>query len=225
MTHPKIMKIATWNLERPKMNGKKTPAIIEFLKGINADNFILTETETFIDLGDEYFVRHSEKDKQEYFREGERRVSIFSKYPITNTLDTFRADTSLCVSLDTPKGELIIYGTVIGNRGNKGYNFKEDLEEQLLDFNRHSFEKNFCIAGDFNISFSDSYYTIAESREKLLTTFDNLGMEILTKKLPENIDHIVLTNTFYGTTKPKIETWNEAKNLSDHKGVWIEIID
>jgi hypothetical protein len=50
-------------------------------------------------------------------------------------------------------------------------------------------------------------------------------MEILTKKLPENIDHIVLTNTFCGMKKPKIETWNETKNLSDHKGIWIEIID
>jgi hypothetical protein len=117
------MKIATWNLERPKINGKKTPAIIEALKEINADIFILTETETFIDLGDEYFVRHSEKDKQEYFGEGERRVSIFSKYPITKELETFRADTSLCVSMETPKGELIIYGTVIGNRGNKGYEY------------------------------------------------------------------------------------------------------
>ncbi len=33
------MKIETWNLERPKINGKKTPAIIEALKKINADIF------------------------------------------------------------------------------------------------------------------------------------------------------------------------------------------
>jgi exonuclease III len=225
MTLCNNMKIATWNLERPKINGKKTIAIIDILKKINADIFVLTETETFINLGDEYFVRHSEKDKQDYFGEGERRVSIFSKYPITNELKTFRADTSLCVSLETPKGELIIYGTVIGNRGNKGYNFKEDLEEQILDFNRLSIDKNFCVAGDFNISFSDSYYTIKESREELQTTFENLGLKNITEDLPENIDHIVLTGTFCGTTKPKIETWNEEKNLSDHKGILIEIID
>jgi len=219
------MKIATWNLERPTINGKKTFAIIETLREINADIFVLTETDTFIEIGNEYSVRHSEKDKQEYFREGERRVSIFSKYPIIQELETFRADTSLCVSLDTPKGELIIYGTVIGNRGNKGYNFKEDLEEQLLDFNKLSVDKTFCVAGDFNISFSDSYYTVKESRDKLKTTFENINLEILTTDLLENIDHIVLTKKFVGTSKQKIGSWNEDKKLSDHKGVWIELID
>jgi len=219
------MKIATWNLERPKINGKKSSAIIENLKEINADVFVLTETDTFIEIGNEYSVQHSDKDKQDYFGEGERRVSIFSKYPILKILETFRADTSLCVSLDTPKGELIIYGTVIGNRGNKGHNFKEDLEEQLLDFSKLSVDKNFCIAGDFNISFSDSYYTIKKSRDKLKTTFENIGLEILTTDLPENIDHIVLTKKFIGTSKSKKGCWNKDKKLSDHKGVWIELID
>ena len=169
------MKIATWNLQRPTKNGKKTTDIIEVLKKINADIIVLTESDIFIELGNDYFVRHTEKDKQEYFRDGERRVSVFSKFPIIKELETFRADTSLCVRLETPKGDLVVYGTVIGNRGNKGYNFKEDLEAQLLDFNRLSVGENFCVAGDFNISFSDSYYTIKESREKLKTIFENLG--------------------------------------------------
>jgi len=219
------MRIATWNLERPTINGKKTSTIVETLKEINADIFVLTETDEFIEIGSEYFVRHSEKDKQDYFREGERRVSIFSKYPIIKELETFRADTSLCVALETPKGELFIYGTVIGNWGNKGYNFKEDLEAQLLDFNRLSIDKNFCVAGDFNISFSDSYYTVKESRAKLKTTFENLGLKILTENLLENVDHIVLPGNFYDGSKLKMGSWNEIKNLSDHKGVWIEIID
>ena len=219
------MKIATWNLERPTKNGKKTPRILEELKKINADFLVLTETNTFIELGEDYYVTHSTKDSQDYFKEGERRVSVFSKYPITEDFESFRADTSVCVNLDTPKGGLIIYGTVIGNRGNKGFNFKEDLESQLLDFERLSINKNFCIAGDFNISFSDSYYTIKESRDKLKTIFQKLGFEILTEKLEENIDHIVLTKTFRSQSELKIGIWNEDKNLSDHKGVWIEIED
>jgi len=52
------MKIATWNLERPTINGKKTFAIIETLREINADIFVLTETDTFIEIGNEYSVRH-----------------------------------------------------------------------------------------------------------------------------------------------------------------------
>ena len=219
------MKIATWNLERPTKNGRKKPWILEELKKINADILVLTETNTFIELGEEYFVKHSTKDTQDYFKEGERRVSVFSKYPIIEEFETFRADTSVSVSLQTPKGELIIYGTVIGNRGNKGFNFKEDLESQLVDFERLSINKNFCIAGDFNISFSDSYYTIKESRDKLKTAFQKIGLEILTEKLEKNIDHIVLTRAFKGKSEPKIGIWNEDKNLSDHKGVWIEIED
>jgi len=218
------MKIATWNLQRPTINGKKTPAIVEALKEINADIFVLTETNAFIEIGNEYYIRHSEKDKLEYFRQGEIRVSIFSKYPIIKEFETFRADTSLCVSVDTLKGALIIYGTVIGNRGNKGYNFKEDLEAQLLDFNRISIDKNFCVAGDFNISFSDSYYTIKKSREKIEKTFEDLDMEILTLDLPENIDHIVLQKSFKKASQLKMGSWNETKSLSDHKGVWIEIL-
>ena len=217
------MKIATWNVERPRKNGKKTPEILKELKIINADIFVLTETDTCIDLGDEYFVAHTEKDTQDYFREGERRVSIFSKYPILNQLETFRADTSLCLNLDTPKGELIVYGTVIGNRGNRGFNFKEDLDAQLLDFERLSINKNICIVGDFNISFSDSYYTIKESRDKLKITFDNLDLEILTESILKNIDHIVLSKKFKGKSIPKIDIWNNPKVLSDHKGVLVEI--
>ena len=217
------MKIATWNVERPTKNGKKTPEILKELKIINADILVLTETDIFIDLGKEYFVAHTEKDTQNYFRAGERRVSIFSKYPIINELKTFRADTSLCVNLYTPKGALIVYGTVIGNRGNKGFNFKEDLEAQLLDFNKLSTNNNFCIAGDFNISFCDSYYTIKESRDKLKTAFDNLDLEILTENILENIDHIVLSKSFKEKSLASIDIWNNPKVLSDHKGVLVEI--
>jgi exonuclease III len=220
------MKIATWNLERPTLNGKKTAAIIETLNKLNADVIVLTETNVFIDLGNEYIVKHTEKDSLSYFKDEERRVSIYSKFPIAKQIETFRADTSLCLVLETPKGLLTIYGTVIGNRGNRGYNFKEDLEMQLLDFKKIGLNKNFCVLGDFNISFCDNYYTVKESREKLKNTFNDLQMEILTENLPENIDHIALSKAFIGQSKIKVCWWNNPKEqqaLSDHKGVWGKI--
>ena len=44
------MKIATWNLERLRKNGKKTEEIIRILKTLNADILVLTEINDFIDL-------------------------------------------------------------------------------------------------------------------------------------------------------------------------------
>ena len=55
------MKIATWNLERININGQKTNGIIEYLKNLNADILILTETNECIDLGEQYKVFHTEK--------------------------------------------------------------------------------------------------------------------------------------------------------------------
>jgi len=48
------LKIATWNLERPKTVSRKNAAILEKLKEVNADILILTETNSCIDLGPEY---------------------------------------------------------------------------------------------------------------------------------------------------------------------------
>lgn len=48
---PKSMKIATWNLDRPRRGGwKKNPIIQEQIDEINADIWILTETNRVINI-------------------------------------------------------------------------------------------------------------------------------------------------------------------------------
>jgi len=147
------MKIATWNLERPSKNGHKTPAILQYLYKLNADILVLTETNEFIDLGNEYEFFHTDNFFGPFYKQGDKQVSVFSKYPITSQIPTFRADTSLCVNINTPLGELIVYGTIIGNLRNRGNQFKLDLEKQLLDFESIGKTKNLCVIGDLNISF------------------------------------------------------------------------
>ena len=221
------MKIATWNLERPTKNGHKTPAILQYLHQINADIVVLTETNDCIDLGKEYEHFHTEKLSGPFYKQGDRQVSIFSKYPITQQLETFRADTSLCVEISTPLGNLIVYGTIIGNFGNRGDQFKEDLNKQLLDFETHGTTDNFCIIGDFNISFSDNYYFTKDGRSKLKNTFQLLSMKIMTEQIVNNIDQIVLSNDFLKDRKFKLGFWNDPENkkerISDHKGVFVKI--
>ena len=48
----------------------------------------------------------------------------------------YDARTALCVELETERGSLLVYGTIIGIFGNRHPNFKQDLVEQVKDFKR-----------------------------------------------------------------------------------------
>ena len=226
------MTIATWNIERPTKTTKRIPLIIECLKEIDPDILILTETNEFIDLGNEYQIFHTTKPAQPnphtskpYYKEGERRVSIYSKYDSIGQIKTYRDDTSICMNFQTPFGALAVYGTVIGIRGNRGFNFNEDLDKQTLDFEAISELNNFCIGGDLNMTFGDNYYYTKEGRKKLNASFEKNSLVNLTKKIPRNIDHIVLTKTFIGDKTINLHPWNlePDKKLSDHMGVSVNI--
>ena len=218
------MKIATWNLERPNKSTRKNQAIIECLTAVNPDILILTETHEILDLGKSYHIIHSSKLETTYYKEGERRVSIYSKYIILEEFVTFSNDTAICVKLDTPFGQLVVYGTVIGVHGNRRESFNTDLEKQLEDFERLAPNNNFCIAGDFNMSFSDNYYHTNDGRQKLTTSFERSNLINLTADIKNNIDHIVISKSFIGDRITKKEFWNEDKKSSDHMGVAIELI-
>jgi len=218
------MKIATWNIERPNKSSKQNQSIIECLTKISADILILTETNEIMDLGCTYHYFHTSKLEEPYYKKGERRVSIYSKYDDAGNIKTFRDDTSICKVLKTPFGDLAVYGTVIGIHGNRRPSFITDLDEQLIDFNRIADTNSFCICGDLNMSFSDNYYHTKEGRRKFVTSFEQLNLINLTANIPENIDHIVISRTFIGARQTKIETWNKDKTLSDHIGVAVEII-
>jgi endonuclease/exonuclease/phosphatase family metal-dependent hydrolase len=217
------MKIATWNIERPVKTSKRIPLIIDCLKKIDADILILTETNEVIDLGKEYTAFHTSKLSESYYKEGEKRVGIYTKYNAVNQIETFRNDTSICINVITPNGNLAVYGTIIGINGSKRKNFVEDLDKQIIDFERLTNTSNLCIGGDLNISFSDNYYFTTAGRLKLNTTFDRLHLVNLTASLPQNIDHIILPKHFIKESKFKLSIWNSTKKLSDHIGVMATI--
>lgn len=86
-----------------------------------------------------------------------------------------------------------------------------------------------CYAGDFNLSFCDNYYTKKPARDQLNDLFATLKMKNLTADIPENIDHIVLSDAFISGSSVEKECWNTDKKrarpiiLSDHKGVAVTI--
>lgn len=217
------MKIATWNIERPTRTGKRVPLIINCLQQLDADILILTETNEAIQVPGGYHCFFTSVLQESFYKEGERRVSIYSKYEPAGQSETFRSDTSLCVTLKTIFGELAVYGTIIGINGNRRHNFTNDLSAQLSDFEIISHTQNFCIAGDLNISFSDNYYFTEEGRKKLNDSFTKLDMVNLTAAIPENIDHIIISNKFIKRKNIKLSRWNIDKRLSDHIGVCVTI--
>jgi endonuclease/exonuclease/phosphatase family metal-dependent hydrolase len=217
------MKIATWNIQRPTKASKRIPLITDCLKKIDADILILTESNEAVYLGEEYQYFHTTILSEPYYKEGERRSSIYSKYPLIEQFVTYEEDTSICTRLKTPFGDLAIYGTVIGINGNRRKNFETDLMKQIEDFERVSSEGNLCIAGDLNISFGDNYYFTTAGRNKLNESFNKLNLTNLTSAIPENIDHIIISQEIAKGKSISVSQFNSDKKLSDHIGVCVNL--
>jgi len=231
------LKIATWNVERPNLTTtrekERANAINAELKNHPADIFILTETNECISPENIDHVLHTEPLEKEsggsYYKEGERRVSIWSKYPIIERLKVKNRLTTTCAVLQTPVGNLAVFGAIIGIHGIRD-EFDTDLQGQMEDLRRFAEAGyNICYSGDFNLSFCDSYYTKKSARSQLSDLFSTLRMKNLTADIPENIDHIVISEAFHPISSFETECWNQERRktrpieLSDHKGVAVTL--
>ncbi len=189
------MKIATWNLERLK-HKKNLHFIVEEVNKVNADILIFTEYDEQVGLDYPFQVATEfiTEDLGVQFKPTERRVKLFSRFEIIQHFETYNNQTSLCVELNTPKGPLVVYGTIIGIFGTRHKNFNQDLALQIEDYKRLGNDNNFCVAGDFNISFSDGHYFTHHGRNALNEVFKELDMQIATACIGKNIDHIAISN-------------------------------
>ena len=219
------MTIGTWNLERLK-HYKKTQEITSLLENQNCDILVLTEYDERIKpkgFQFEIATKSLSELNPEYYKTTEKRVKIFSKYEITEEFKTYDSFTSCCGEFKTEMGNLIIYGTIIGIYGNRNENFKDDLTKQILDFKKLSKNKNFCIIGDYNITFCDNYYFTNWGRNTLNESFTENLIENLTKNVEETIDHVAISKEFIRNCDIEITEWNCEKKLSDHKGIRIKL--
>ena len=218
------MKIATWNIERLK-DLKNLIPVVENIRKIDADILILTEFNNIVELPFYEFKIETQKLPREPYdyKETERRVAIFSKFPIIKTFKTYDEMTSCCAEIQTNFGNLIVYGTIVGILGYSDKNFKTDLEKQTKDINSLSKLGHFCYSGDLNTSFSDNYYFTHFGRKSFIECFESNSLNIVTENLKENIDHIVLSENFSKNFKYEIVEWNIDKKLSDHKGICLKL--
>ena len=221
------MRIATWNIERLKHKGK-LDRIIRACDDAKADILVLTETDGRI-MPDYRFCYQTSSLKGEmvpvHYADSENRVSIFTGYPCIKKHMTFNCHTALCVELATEFGDLLVYGTIMGILGNREGSFQPDLEKQMEDINRLTAEgRSVCVIGDYNLSFSDNYYYTTLGRETVQNCFRCSGISILTAQRPQCTDHIAVSDSFMaGHRVTDIYEWNCDKELSDHKGIVVQI--
>ena len=161
--------------------------------------------------------------RPDYYRETENRVSIYSRFPVIKEYKTYDRYTSVCVELPTGRGNLLVYGTIMGIFGNRELSFNKDLEMQMNDIRRLSMESHsLCVIGDFNLSFGDNYYYTKFGRNLVRQTFRNCEIDILTQAVPECIDHIAVSKGFAGE-RVTVAEWHKDRSLSDHKGIVVDM--
>ena len=164
------MRIATWNVERLE-HKKNLDRMLAECKRVAADILVLTETDERIQP--EYKYRHSTPllkgiTTPAHYADTENRVSIFTDYECVGRYETYDEKTAICVGLATEKGNLLVYGTIIGISGNRRKDYGEDLVKQLEDIRRLSSEGHrICMVGDYNCTFSDNYYYTTIGRESI----------------------------------------------------------
>lgn len=213
------MKIATWNLQRLEKN--KNNLVLEKLFEIDADIFILTETNTAIQL-DNYNCISTELLPMHFdntlYNPGEARVSILTKYNFSTQHITYDTFTTVCTDIETPLGVLTIYGSVVGIFGNRQPRFDNDLHSQLRDLEDLIIDKQICFAGDLNTTFAGRAWPSNKARQTFMEAFKSYRLTNTTANIADTVDHIVLSNDFLENKHLKIETWNADKKLSDHVG-------
>lgn len=220
------MKIATWNVERLK-HRRNLDEICCLCSTAAADILVLTETDNRLKPDYKHcFSTTSLKGITEPARyaDTENRVTIFTNYDCVRQHPTYDEDTAICMELVTEFGNLLVYGTIIGIKGNRDPNYRGDLSRQMEDIRRlQSAGHMVCMAGDFNCSFSDGYYYTRDGRSAMLEAFAETNMELLTVSLSECIDHIAVPVELAAGRNIRTWEWNEDKRLSDHKGVIVQI--
>ncbi len=195
-----------------------------------ADVLILTEADTRLELSEYAYSFETEPLEQPFYKSTERRVIIYSQYPILGQLETYDPRTACCPLIETPMGIVAFYGTIVGIYGNREPSFQVDLKAQIKDWKRISETYQLCIAGDLNMSFQDNYYFTKAGRMAMKTAFTKCKLENVTGCLDENIDHIVLSKSLANYSEDAFSAcsmWNLDKSLSDHIGVsmfWMQIV-
>jgi hypothetical protein len=239
-------RIATWNLERPAKYGYTKNAIrLEKIYEIDADIWVLTETNSAIDLSDRGYKAIASPPIENYHKKGENLATIWTRLPIARQIETFDSTAAVCGEVESPFGPILVYGTVIPYADDKGEDgnskrWEEHRKSLLLHhqdwlrIRREYLDRLFCIAGDINLSLDGSgWYENARSIEILNNALEDLEMVCVTKDNYQKtkglsrstIDHIFLPKSL--SDRAMVEVWEgtdpRGEKMSDHNGILVDL--
>jgi len=238
-------RIATWNLERPTQDGWiKNQRRLDQIRAIAADVWVLTETNTVIDLGTDYKCVAS-RPIASYHKAGECLSAIWSKWKVLSNINTFDDQWAVCAEIESPFGVMIVYGTVLPYANDKGRDgtakrweeHRRSIHQHHEDWRRIQNEYPnhlMCIAGDFNQSRDQSgWYEEKQSVEMLSRNLDNLSLVCVTQENLQKkgfsrstVDHICLSQTL-ASHVTKMDAWEgttlDKGKMSDHNGIFIDL--
>jgi hypothetical protein len=235
-----MIRIATWNLERPKLKGwARNPRIINKIKEVNADLWVFTETNASISPGDDYFSV-ARLPVPKYHSLGESFTTIWTKWRMLRHIET-NTECGVCVEIDSPLGPMIVYGTIITYANDPGPNGKSKLWiEHRKSIDEHAKDwtlikqayphHHFIVAGDFNQCLDDSGWYHWESYQQLKRTLQDCSLECLTRnKFKElsrlTVDHVCASEGLKSRVVNEYswEGRNDDGPMSDHNGVMVEL--
>lgn len=226
------MKIGTLNIDWAKKSKTKNHylKIEEYLNQEDFDFLILTEAIN-LDLKNYnycYFsVQIPENIKYENlnytkYLNGEKafRTIIYSKIPAKKQYPVCDSKTCLAIEFETEIGDLLIYATIIGTWFKKQPFAINELDNCIKDCTAlANSNPNLIIVGDLNTSFTDKNFTInTEITKRLEDLFKKLKLINATRKIEQNIDHIIIPETFESKLVSS-KVFIEKDVLCDHKGV------
>lgn len=244
MTSSVRFRIATWNLERPRQNGwVKNQRRLDRIREIDADIWVLTETNAAIDLKPDYQSVAS-VPYQEH-QAGENLATLWSRWKILRSIPTFDETCAVCAEVESPFGLMIVYGTVITWANDKGISGTakkweehrrsiQQHHEDWLRIQKQHPEHLMCIAGDFNQSRDGSgWYEDKQSVEMVSAALHDLSLVCVTEQnfqktglSRSTIDHICLSERLV-PYKTSVNAWEgetpERGRMSDHNGVLVDL--
>ncbi len=232
------MKIATLNIDWAKKYKSKNNflKVEQFLNKQEFDFLILTEAVN-LNLTNYPFKYLSEQipenivyEKVNYteYLKGEKafRSIIYSKFPSVKEHQVIDGKTSIAHEFETEMGDLVIYATIIGTLYKKQPFAQKELENCINDCEKiYKANPNLIIIGDLNTSFQEpeKQFTInPKITNALKTLFENLNLFNATENIIQNIDHIILPLSLQERLR-KSKVFIEKEELSDHKGIYVEI--
>jgi hypothetical protein len=194
----RVVRIATWNLERPRLGShRKLPGILARIAEVDADVWVLTETnDVAVDVSATHPYRVSSEPVGAYHAPGERWTTVWSRWE-AERVETGDLTVTACARVATPSGMMLVYGTVLPYHADRGRAGTARTWEEFLRVTPLQAEEwrtlrdrfpddRFCVAGDLNQSLDGRrwtgrlWYGTARTREVLGEGLRGAGLGCVT---------------------------------------------